>query len=246
MHFEWLHHYWGNWTIGRSDPGRLETFRRQTLPRGRHQTKVAFDRFEYGIIKRRLIAGDSEEDEWWRIGHPILFPNVLRVGEASPTDVGRWHAFQYRVPVDDTHTLHMVYRVFVPPVDVTVPTQDTIPWSERPTFDEHGRPRADWVVGQDQSSWIAQGPISARDTERLAMTDVGIIMFRKMLEEQMKVAEDGGDPINVHRVDKGIISLPQEHSYYPGYTETGGPFKDLPIPKPEVVAVLSDDPGVKI
>ena len=48
-------------------------------------------------------------------------------------------------------------------------------------------------------------------------------MFRKMIEEQIKVVEDGGDPINVHRVEQGPIDLPQEHSYYPGYEVTGGP-----------------------
>jgi hypothetical protein len=41
-----------------------------------------------------------------RIGHPILFPNILQVG---------W-TFQIRVPMDDTHTWHLMYQVYpVPP-----------------------------------------------------------------------------------------------------------------------------------
>ena len=61
-----------------------------------------------------------------------------------------------------------------------------------------------------------QGPITDRTTESLGVTDVGIILYRKILEEQLRVVEDGGEPMNVHREDGGVITLPQEHSYYPG------------------------------
>ena len=247
VHFEWLHRYWGSWIMSRTgSPEQRETWNRQTLPRGRHQLKVGFERFKYGIIKRRLMEGETEEDEWWRIGHPILFPNTLRVGEAHPTEAGYVHAFQFRVPIDDTHTLHIVQRNFVPRVGQTYPRQDVIPWEERPTFDEHGKPRNDWVVAQDQTAWIAQGAISDRSTEALGVTDVGIIMFRRMIEEQIQIVQDGGDPINVHRVDEGPIPLPQEHSYWPGESETGGPFKDQPVGKPDIVAILSPEAGVQL
>jgi len=247
VHFEWLHRYWGSWVMRRTvPPEERKVWDGQTGPRGRHQIKVGFEKFEYGIIKRRLLEGESEQDEWWRIGHPILFPNTLRVGEADPQDQGWVHAFQFRIPVDDTHTMHMVYRVKVPRPGKPIPHQDGVPWEERATFDEEGRPRASWVVGQDQSAWITQGPISDRSTEALGVTDIGIIMFRQMIEEQIKIVEDGGEPINVHREDNGPIPLPQEYSYYPGYTETGGPFRDKPLTKPDVVAVLADAAGVSL
>ena len=105
---------------------------------------------------------------------------------------------------------------------------------KRPVYCENGRIKDDDVGGQDQLAWIIQGPITDRPTERLGVTDVGLIMFRNMLDEQMKVLEDGGDPVNVHREDKPIITLPTEFAYYPGYTETGGPFKDLKPTKPEL------------
>jgi 5,5'-dehydrodivanillate O-demethylase len=123
---------------------------------------------------------------------------------------------------------------------VTYPKQTEIPFEARATFDEKGRPITSYVVGQDQSAWIAQGPISDRSTEQLGVTDVGIIMFRQMIEEQIKIVQDGGDPINVHRVDDGPIDLPQEHSWYPGYTETGGSFKDKPNTVPDLVAHLAE------
>ena len=95
VHFQWLHRYWGTWAIGRKKPPEeRDRFDRATLKRGRDHIKVGFDRFEYGIIKRRLIEGETEDDEWWRIGHPILFPNILRVSQ------GNWHMFQCRIPVE--------------------------------------------------------------------------------------------------------------------------------------------------
>jgi len=249
VHFEWLHRYWGGWVQNKRLPAEERAiWNAQTLPRGRHQVKVGFDRFEYGIIKRRLLEGESEQDEWWRIGHPIIFPNLLRVGEAHPTEAGWVHAFQMRVPIDDTHTLHIVHRTFLPRPGVTYPKQGPrdIPWEERAVFDDQGKPLNTWVVGQDQSAWITQGAVSDRSTEALGVTDMGIIMFRNLIEEQIRVVEQGGEPINVHRVDKGPISLPQEYSHYPGYDETGGPFRDQPNIKPHLVANLSNEADVPL
>ncbi|MCI0821721.1 MAG: phthalate 4,5-dioxygenase, partial [Chloroflexi bacterium] len=129
---------------------------------------------------------------------------------------------------------HFSYTVMTPEPGETPPPQAVIPHEERPLYFENGRIKDDYIVGQDQLAWVIQGSIMDRVTERLGVTDVGLIMFRNMLDEQMKVVEDGGDPLNVHREDKPIITLPTEFAYYPGYTETGGPFKDLKPTKPEL------------
>ena len=71
------------------------------------------------------------------------------------------------------------------------------------------------------------------------MTDVGVIMFRRMLDEQAAVVEDGGEPMNVYREDSGTIVLPCEHYMYPGYEEMGGPFRGTMPRKPDVEAELS-------
>ena len=90
-----------------------------------------------------------------------------------------------------------------------------------------------------KSAWVAQGPICDRTTEHLGVSDIGIIAYRKLSEDQLKIMGDGGDPINVHRTKKDIIVLPQEHSYYPGYSELGGPFRNKLLVKPDVEATLS-------
>lgn len=239
VHFEWLHNYWGSYVLGMEKPPEERTQWKARMQsegaRGRHEVKVGFDRFEYGVIKRRLMAGDTEDNEWWRIGHPVLFPNILRVGQQ------RSHSFQMRTPIDDTHTLHIVLRVRIPEPDELLPEQSVVPYYYENVFKENGRIRADWVLGQDQAAWIMQGPITDRTTESLGVTDIGIILYRKVLEEQLKVVEEGGDPINVHREDKGVVYLPQEHSYYPGFTETGGPFRDKPNLKPLIEADLAKE-----
>jgi 5,5'-dehydrodivanillate O-demethylase len=235
VHFQWLHRYWGGWNVRRKLPAEeREEFDRIGLSRGRDHIKVGFDRFEHGIVKRRLMEGETEEDEWWRIGHPILFPNTLRVAQ------DHWHSFQYRVPVDDTHTLHMLYMVRVPEAGAPPLEEDTITFEPRELYDEQGRLNNTIVPAQDEAAWVMQGPITDRTTEHLGITDVGIILFRKMIEEQIKIVEDGGEPINVHRdpAKNEAMSLATEHTYYPGYSSTGGPHADKPLLPPEVVARL--------
>ena len=76
-------------------------------------------------MKRRYYEGGSEEDHDWRIGHPVLFPNILKVGTS----------FQIRIIVDDTHTLHFLYQTnqFT---DVEVPKQEVVPVYDFPFRDE--------------------------------------------------------------------------------------------------------------
>jgi 5,5'-dehydrodivanillate O-demethylase len=68
------------------------------------------------------------------------------------------------------------------------------------------------ILGQDLVAWEAQGEIVDRSQERLGWSDEGLILFRQLLKEQAKIAQGGGDPMNVFR-DKGknlCIDLPIE------------------------------------
>lgn len=235
LHFQWLHRYWGGWSIARMKPAEeRDKFFSSVAGRGADHRKIGFEVTDYGVIKRRLVGDETEDDEHWRLGHPILFPNILRVG----------HGLEIRVPVDDTHTLHVVtnYRQYT---DGEVP-QSMIPFEERPLYDEMGRLVRDYIPAQDAVAWVIQGPIMDRTTERLGITDVGVIMFRKMLEEQMVMVEKGEEPMNVHRNpdENEVIILPCEYYQYPGYEEIGGPFKNYTPGEPDVQAILSGD-GVR-
>ena len=154
-----------------------------------HETKIGFDLFEHGIIKRRVWAGGSEEDASWRIGHSVVFPNTLRVGTG----------FQIRVPLDDTHTRHYHYVVYTPAPGVQAPKQEDIPHYEFPLTDKAGRNITDFTIGQDMMAWSTQGPVAERHLEKLAESDKGIIIYRRLLKEQMGIVQDGGEPMNVFR-----------------------------------------------
>ena len=228
LHFQWLHRYWGGWQFNRmKSPEERDSWNAVMGFRGADHRKIGFEITDYGVIKRRLVEGEDESDDHWAIGHPILFPNILRVS----------HGLEIRVPVDDTHTLHLItnYRQY----HEGEARQTEIPFDERPLYDEQGRIIRDYVASQDQVAWIIQGPVTDRTTERLGATDVGIIMFRRMLNEQMDIVQDGGVPINVYAEDPGVIVLPCESYMYPGYSEIGGPFKGNVPRKPDVEQILS-------
>ena len=228
LHFQWLHRYWGGWQMSRmKPPEERDAWNSVMGARGADHRRIGFEVTDYGVIKRRLVGDEQENDDHWAIGHPILFPNILRVS----------HGLEIRVPVDDTHTLHVItnYRQY----NEGEAPQTEVPFDERPLFDENGRIVRDFVAAQDQVAWVIQGAVSDRTTERLGVTDVGIIMFRRMLDEQASVVEDGGEPMNVYREDNGTIVLPCEHYFYPGYEEMGGPFRGTLPRKPDVEAELS-------
>ena len=49
------------------------------------------------------------------------------------------------------------------------------------------------------AAWWSQGDITDRSTEKLGRTDQPIIFLRRQLEDQMRIVEDGGEPMNVFR-----------------------------------------------
>jgi 5,5'-dehydrodivanillate O-demethylase oxygenase subunit len=118
---------------------------------------------------------------------------------------------QIRVPIDDTTTWHLAYQIYHPADGVVMAPQETIE-----PFDVPIEEYPECVLGQDILAWPSQGPITDRSVEKLAETDRGLIMFRKMLDEQMTLVAEGHDPINTFRDanENVCINLPVEH--YPG------------------------------
>ena len=186
VHTQWLHCYYG----GR----RLMRWHRDT----------AYDVFEHGIMKRRLLVDEPEDSPAWQIGHPLVFPNMLRLATQ----------LQIRVPVDDTHTLHILYSSYAPPPGVQAPQQTRIPFGEVPILDEQGRHIVDYNQGQDMMAWVTQGPIAERNEEILGESDRGVTLYRRLLQQQLEIVKDGGDPMNVFRDpdQNDIIELPGEES----------------------------------
>lgn len=202
-HLEWLH---GHHLAAVRGAAALSVPTRY----GRRHEDIGFDVFRYGIIKRRVLAGGSRADEDWRVGHPLIFPCMVRVG------AGRQHRFQIRVPVDDTHTLHFWYSCYRPPDAAPVPVQDAVPVYDVPFRDERGGFLLDFVDGGDIMTWVSQGAIADRTREMLVDTDSGIVLFRRLLFEQIERVRGGEDPLGTVRSpeENERIDLPQERDKY--------------------------------
>ncbi len=151
-----------------------------------------FDFYEtpFGIMKKRTYT-DGNIDE-----HPVIFPNILRQGNAT----------QIRVPIDDEHTKIFFVRFDATPDGSLVDDEGDPPveyvraYKDVPgTLHPFARFRMDEVQAQDHMAWETQGPIADRTTERLATCDRGVVMLRGMVLREIDRVAQGNDPVGVLR-----------------------------------------------
>ena len=255
VHTEWLHRYLSRYVLQRLEETGKRTKEKHWRPPPPviPHKKVGFDVYAHGIVKRRVLEGGSEDDVSWRIGHPVVFPNMLSAG-------------QIRVPVDDANTLYIWYQSHpMGPGDKPQERSEDVPVYQVPLpgVDDRGQPT--WELldnnsGQDNMAWMSQGPVSQRWLEKLGESDKGIILYRRLLKEQMAIVEDGGDPMNVIRDPARNVNLyvPNEAEEgdttwgyrkmrsFEGGLSTGSSGKYSVIGRQQAAkhgAVLADDPG---
>ncbi|HEY3118388.1 MAG TPA: Rieske 2Fe-2S domain-containing protein, partial [Chloroflexota bacterium] len=190
VHLEWAHGNWSSYVRERlgQKPGR---------PAAPH-TKLGFDLFDHGIIKRRVREGADESHAMWAVGHPVVFPYTLKSGST------RDPVFQIRVPMDDTHTLYWYYHLYHdrPELGVRPPEEWPVYEIPMPHLTASGEP--EWSLidnnsGQDNAMWNSQGAISDRWNENLGLSDKGVNLYRKLLEVNIAKVREGLDPMNTFR-----------------------------------------------
>jgi 5,5'-dehydrodivanillate O-demethylase len=198
VHFEFLHAAFGNYTLKKLG-------KPAGMTQARH-LKIEFDVFRYGIMKRRLLEGAPEDSDEWRVGHPLIFPNLLAVGNEGTSTL------QYRIPMDDTHTLQIAYRTTKREAGAeTKPI--TVKYSE--LFDDAGKLVADTIPKQDMTGWVGQGPISDRTREHLTASDKGVILYHKLLVDNMDRVARGEDPMGIIRdreENEPMVDIRREHA----------------------------------
>ena len=203
IHTEWLHGH--QYEFQKEQEGVKVAISTRHL-------KIDFKEFAYGITKHRLLEGHAEDGDDWRIGHPIVFPNMLAVGNGD--EKSRYYSFQIRVPVDDDHTMHLWYNAYVPPKGATIPAHLTAKLHTYtvPFKDAHGEFIMDNIDGQDMMAWISQGPIADRTRENLGSSDKGVAMYRRVLRRELQKIADGEEPIGIVRdpAQNVRIDLPNE------------------------------------
>ena len=194
VHTEWLHGH--TYEFIKEQKGQA-----QKVAISAHHEKIAFREFDHGITKHRLLTGQSEDCDDWKVGHPIVFPNILSVGAGDERVNSRYYAFQIRVPVDDTHTLHLWYTAYVPPKGAKVAPHllDKVHTYDVPYKDKNGDFILDNVDAQDIMAWITQGAIADRTSENLGASDNGIALYRRVLRREIKKVEEGLDPMFTFR-----------------------------------------------
>jgi 5,5'-dehydrodivanillate O-demethylase len=199
VHFEWLHAHFGNYQLKKL--GLPPAFN------ARPHVRIEFEPFKWGITKRRLLEGEAEDSHDWVTGHPLLFPNGLAVMSAT----GEGATVQFRVPIDDTKTVQFAYRT-VPVAPGATRKPITVKYTQLFNDDgsliPDGDPLAHNVPPQDMLAWVAQGSISEREEEHLGSSDRGLIMYHKMLVEQMERVEHGERP------NLGVVDDPAENYPY--------------------------------
>ncbi|HWG05417.1 MAG TPA: aromatic ring-hydroxylating dioxygenase subunit alpha, partial [Beijerinckiaceae bacterium] len=178
----------------------------------KHHLKYGWSETDYGIVKRRVLEGHTEEDDDWTIGHPIYFPCAL--ASSNEGDLWREFRFRFRVPIDDTHTMHYWYAGYVPPRGKSAPQKLLDRMCVYPVkyLDDNGEYLLHEIHTQDIMVWITQGAIAQRHLERLGTPDKGITMYRRMLLRELNRMEEGHDPMNVLRdsAKNEIVRLPCE------------------------------------
>ena len=142
-----------------------------------------------GIQKQRIFAGDGVPAE---APHPLIFPNILFV----PVRTG--YSMHFRTPIDDSNTQVFQFR-FSPTKDGSVAEQpDDPPVEFIATKNEDGEFHLNHFASQDHMAWETQGAIANRGGEHLGEADRGVIMFRKLLREQIIAAQNGENLIGIN------------------------------------------------
>jgi len=142
-----------------------------------------------GLIKTRTYKNGKQD------AHPLIFPNILRVGDRT----------QIRVAMDDYHTHHFVVT-FTPSKDGEIIEQDDFPVSRDEPYKHPADARhpvatydMDEVPKQDYMVWETQGSIADRTKEHLSFGDRGVVLYRKMLRESIDRVARGEDPWGLQR-----------------------------------------------
>ena len=199
-HLAFLHMKYVNWLRKRKGEPPIAV---------RKQAKMDFEVFEFGILKKRLWEGEDEDNDEWKIGHAMLFP-----GNQFLSMTATWVEHQFRVPLDDEHTIVYWYNAKAPEPGETASA--TVPLIDNPWKTPDGEYIRDSINGQDAMVTISQGPVTDHALENLGESDRGVALYRKVLIEQMERVERGEDPLGVVRdpaKNEPYIRLPMERHW---------------------------------
>lgn len=117
-----------------------------------------------------------------------IVPDAAAGGALTP---GPSRRIGWVVPVDDTH--HRLFHARRAPKNYNPPP--LLPFNGRTwsqlSEEEHQDLPGDW------EAQVGQGPINLHSDEHLASSDRGVVMLRRLLRQQIRIVQEGGDPAGV-------------------------------------------------
>lgn len=163
----------------------------QFAPEMAVEPQVTWEYTDLGLkyIAYRRLPDGRELD---RIS-PLLFPNLISTPDVElapgPTTTVGWV-----VPVDDTN--HRRFHAMKVPRSLKGrPRQMYAEKRPKRWIEMSEEERQRWP--SDWEAQMSQGPIALHSEEHLATSDRGIAMLRRLLRQQVRIVQEGGDPIGV-------------------------------------------------
>ena len=165
---------------------------------------------ETGMGMKAVVAyalPDGRELEvTWEMMMPTAFALYTDEPDLDGPDTQKPRAIYFVMPVDDT-------RQWLACIYWTPEGEEPIrPDSERSKLSVEGRTQSDDEYAQrhpdDKEAQEGQGPIAIHALENLATSDRGVVMFRKILKDQIRAVREGRDPKGVFRDPQKASSLP--------------------------------------
>jgi 5,5'-dehydrodivanillate O-demethylase len=195
-HFRWLH--------------------RTPLTRSWEDIELKSQVMEFGIQDH--FARRVGKEKYTTVSYfimPTMNKTGYHVDENHPAGIRASHvgyeALRWRVPVDDTNTLHVTVA-FTPLVDGKpmgkLPPDQQEEIGKSPPGVYKWDESIGWIArnDQDRCAQESQGMICDRTVEHLGTSDEGVILLRRLYREAIQAVQKGLDPIGVIRdQDKNAI-----------------------------------------
>jgi nitrite reductase/ring-hydroxylating ferredoxin subunit len=161
----------------------------QFVPQMGLMPEVTWETSDYGvraISVRRLPDGKTLR----RVSEAGI--PTLRLIPNPKLTRGRLDSIGWVLPIDDhSFRIYVVGRVTEPGELRKMRTRMNGKLWEEMTEAEHQ------AYPNDVEAMVSQGVIANHSEEHLASTDVGVVMVRRLLERQVEIVRDGGDPMGV-------------------------------------------------
>lgn len=191
IHLEWLHGHLTNYQ--ENCAGQPNAFNIQA------HKKILFERTQFGIVKRRIIEGQNKSCDDWQIGQHFLMPTWFRVGTEQR------YSLHVRLPNDTFNTTYLWIDYFL---DIPASSGDPVEVEEINFKTVSHETKCNTIDEQDIAILLSQGKIAPRTMENLGASDVGIILLRNLLMDQIQDSQSGKDPIGVFRKQTRTIAFP--------------------------------------